>query len=615
MTDILFSPYLKQCKTPLGALFVYEDVVLKLRILKQYRIYNLVVVVTDDCRELFRKPLSLACDDNANLYDYKYNLYTVSFSFNKPYIYWYHFEFDDCFGHHYIGRNDDLDALLCDNNVNNFQINVTNPTSCNLDWYQGKIMYQIFPDRFKKSGNNPVKTTGYNHLSWDEEVAYKPINGLYSNDFYGGDFQGITEKLPYLKQLNVGVVYLNPIFLSPSNHRYNTSDYLKIDPMLGTEEDFKEMIEKGKELGIYFIIDGVFNHTGDDSIYFNHYNHFNTLGAYQSKDSPFYNWFRFKEFPNDYEAWWGIKDLPSVNQDSSFVEYITSENGVLNKWMRFGIKGVRLDVVDELNTNFVQKINHRVKSIDKDAIVIGEVWEDASNKIAYNVRRTYFNGLELDSVMNYPLKDAIISYLNYNCLYDLVRTMRNLINNYPKKVLNSLMNILSTHDTARAISAFSKVNYHTLSKDELASFKMTQGEYYNSRSKLMMAFALIYTLPGIPCIFYGDECGVEGYKDPFCRQPMPWEKGDKELTKYLIKLGNIRNDDVFIDGDYQEEIIDDRVFAFSRTNGKTKYLTIINNSHYNYYYSITSAKDLLHDEDVINGISISPQTALILKVM
>lgn len=612
MNDILFSPYLKQYKTPLGALFVYEDVKLKLRIIKSYKIYNLQIVVSDDDGLVFKKLLSLSYEDDVQFIDY--NLFTITLKFDKPYLYWYHFEFDDCYGHHYIGRNEAMDAELCDDDVSNFQINVGYKTTSNFDWYQGKVMYQIFPDRFKKGGNNPLKTTGFNHLSWDEDVKYKPINGLYSNDFYGGDFQGITEKLPYLKELNVGVVYLNPIFFAPSNHRYNTSDYMKIEPMLGSEEDFKQMINKGKELGIYFIIDGVFNHTGDDSLYFNRYNNFDTIGAFQSKKSPYFNWYRFKKYPNDYEAWWGIKDLPAVNQESTFVNYITDVNGVLDKWMKFGIKGVRLDVVDELNTNFLQKINYRIKENDKDAMIIGEVWEDASNKIAYTTRRSYFNGLELDSVMNYPLKDAIVCFLNYNDLSILVNTIRNLINNYPKKVLNSLMNILSTHDTARAITAFSKVNYHTLSKDELAVFKLTSGEYYNARSKVKMAYAMLYTLPGIPCIYYGDECGLEGYKDPFCRRPMPWDNGDKELTKYLIKLGQLRNSEVFVDGDYLEEYAEDKKFVFSRIKGNEKYITIVNNSNYSYYYRIESAYDLINDLPVINGINIDPQTAVILKV-
>lgn len=612
MSDILFSPYLKQYKTPLGALFVYEDVNLKIRITKKYRIYNLVIVVSNDEKELFRKPLEFKYDDEIEYAEY--NLYSVCFSFNKPYIYWYHFEFDDYYGHHFIGRNNAMDAVLTDYNVSNFQLNVMLPNKSDLSWYQGKIMYQIFPDRFSKGGNNPIKQSGYHHLSWDENVLYKPYDGLYSNDFFGGDLRGIINKLPYLKQLNVAIVYLNPIFLSPSNHRYNTSDYFKIDPMLGSEEDLKELIVKGKELGIYFIIDGVFNHTGDDSIYFNRYNHFDSLGAYQSKQSPYYDWYRFDKYPDQYHSWWGIKDLPSVNQESGFVEYITGENGVLNKWLRFGIKGVRLDVVDELKTDFVQKINNRVKSIDKDAIIIGEVWEDASNKIAYGVRRSYFNGLELDSVMNYPVKDAIINFINYNNLNDLVYTIRSQINNYPKKVLDSLMNILSTHDTARAISSFSKVNYHTMSKEELSKFKLTLAEYYNARSRLMMAFSILYTLPGVPCLFYGDECGVEGYKDPFCRQTMPWGKMDLELQKYLIKLGTIRNDDVFVDGIYQEEVVGENVFAFSRSKENVKYLTIVNNSHYSYYYKIDYAKDLINDVEVINGVLVEPKTSLILKI-
>ena len=217
MSDILFSPYLKQYKTPLGALFVYEDVNLKIRITKKYRIYNLVIVVSNDEKELFRKPLEFKYDDEIEYAEY--NLYSVCFSFNKPYIYWYHFEFDDYYGHHFIGRNNAMDAVLTDYNVSNFQLNVMLPNKSDLSWYQGKIMYQIFPDRFSKGGNNPIKQSGYHHLSWDENVLYKPYDGLYSNDFFGGDLRGIINKLPYLKQLNVAIVYLNPIFLSPSTHR------------------------------------------------------------------------------------------------------------------------------------------------------------------------------------------------------------------------------------------------------------------------------------------------------------------------------------------------------------------------------------------------------------
>ena len=614
MKDILFSPYLSFYKSPVGAIRTDEEVILTIKITKSFEIYNLLLSVYNDSNEeVFTKPLYYYED-----FDNSYNTYQVKFTINKPYIYWYHFSFNDCYGRHYIGRDEELNAKLVDSKVCNFQLNVYEKQNSDFSWYQGKVMYQIYPDRFYVGGKRHLKENGYNHQSFSEDVRYEPYKGVYCNDFYGGNLLGIIEKLPYLKELGVGVIYLNPICLSPTHHHYDTSDYLKIDDVLGTDEDFKKLVKEAKKQGIYIIMDGVYNHTGSDSVYFNKDNHFDSIGAYQSKSSPYYSWYHFNSFPKKYDAWWGIETLPAVNQKSGFVDFITGDDGVISHYMKMGIKGVRLDVVDELDDEFVKKINHQVKKCDKDAITIGEVWEDATNKVAYGVRKSYFDGSELDSVMNYPLKNAIVDFLSHNRLERLVITLREELNNYPEKVLNSLMNVLGTHDTPRIISIFSGVNFNALTKKEMEEISMTKTEYYKCRDLVKMAYMMTYTLPGIPSLYYGDELGMEGGKDPFCRRPMAWETGDMELLNYFKRLGKMRNNlefyDVLSNGKYREERFENNVFIYQRYNDDVKVIVIINNSDYEYYYPVSKALNLLDNTDVIGGIVVTTKTAVALLV-
>ncbi len=609
MKDFLFNPSFKEYKAPLGALCINELATLNLFINKNFNIYSLKLVVYNDDGEVFRENFGYI---KSNEY---YNEFRISFSLRSPYIFFYYFEFTDCFGVHYLGTSPSLDVTLYDKDVQGFQLNVYENTYEDFSWYKGKVMYQIFPDRFAK-GNYEFakKENAVYHENWNDGPLYKPVNHkILNNDFFGGNFQGIIDKIDYLKKLNVKVIYLNPIFLAPSNHRYDTSDYLTIDPTLGTEEDFKKLIDTLSDNGISVILDGVFNHTGDDSIYFNKYGNFKSLGAYQSKNSEYYSWYRFKEYPEDYDSWWGITTLPSVNQYSSFPNFITNE--VIPKWMKYGIRGFRLDVVDEINTSFLTRITKAIKEKSLGNIVIGEVWEDATNKVAYDVRRTYFKGDELDSVMNYPLKDAIIDYLKNNSIYHLVYQMRKEINNYPKKNLDLLMNILSTHDTPRLMTEFTTVNYHTLSKDEIAKYTLSRSEYYVSRSKLKMASLLSFTLPGVPCIYYGDETGLTGYKDPFCRKTMPWDNLDDEIVCWYQKLGKLRDNKVYIDGIYEERIIDQNgIFAFSRIKDNEEIMTIVNNSSYDYYLPLKHGYDILDDEEIINSTIIYSQTGKVIKI-
>lgn len=624
--DFIFNPSLKKHKVPLGALSLNEDVKLTIQINNTFNITDLMVVLYNEDGEVFRKYFDYIKDDNG------YKEYSVIFSINKPYIYWYYFEFKDCYGKHYLGATPNLDVKLYDYDVPGFQINVYEGSFSNLDWYKGKVMYQIMVDRFYKGGNNPIKEGIIYHANWDDCPLYKPVNGkILNNDYFGGDLQGIIKKIPYLKKLNVSVIYLNPIFLAPSNHKYNTSDYMQVDPMFGTTEDLKMLIDELKKNDMYLILDGVFNHTGDDSIYFNKKGNFDSIGAFQSKESPYYDWYRFIKYPNKYECWWGIDTLPAVNQNSGFVEYISGENGVIKKWIDLGIKGFRLDVVDEINDKFLRKICKQVKyrkdeegnDVDIDNIVIGEVWEDASNKIAYDTRREYFNGHELDSVMNYEVKNGIIDYLKNGNIHHLINKLRALINNFPKKVIDSMMNILSTHDTSRILTEFSNVNYYTLSQTERANFKLSQSEYYVARSKLKMATLILYTIPGIPCIYYGEETGLEGYKDPFCRRTLPWNNIDNDILKWYQKLGEIRKDPIFIDGIYQELFYDGQVFAYSRTNNlqNQMIITIINNGNYEYKYNfdqlgeVKEAINLLTNQKLKDHEIIYPQNGVLLKII
>lgn len=609
MNDIIFNPINSFHKSIIGAIEIHKSCDINILITKKYNIYDLNLIIYNESGEQICSPLQFKNEFN------EYNIFSTTICITKPYLYWYYFEFKDCYGKHYIGSQDNLDCYLTDSNVKAYQLNVYKKSEGNLDWFKGKVMYQIMVDRFNKGSDQKFNYCFdyVIHDKWNDIPNYLTVNGkILNNDIFGGNFQGIIDKIPYLKNLNVGIIYLNPIFLSPSNHKYNTANYLEIDPLFGDINKFTELIQELKKANIFLILDGVFGHTGDDSIYFNKYNHFNSIGAYQSKDSLYYNWYRFKHYPDKYDSWWGIETLPQTKYDSSFPRFIC--DNVIPKWISLGVKGFRLDVVDELDERFVKQINKSIKRNNKDNIVIGEVWEDASNKIAYGKRRSYFDGTELDSVMNYPLKDAIIDYVKNGNGFNLVNTMRNLINNYPKHVLDSMMNILSTHDTERIMTVFSDINFYTLSLSERASFKLDKIEYFKSRSKLKLAGILLYTLPGVPCLYYGDETGLEGFKDPFCRKTMPWNNLDEDILTFYQKLGKIRNDKIFIDGEYKELFLENNVYAFKRVSSDNEeIIIIINNSQYDYKYNIENAYDLLEDYEIFNYVIVHAQTGKIIR--
>lgn len=394
-------------------------------------------------------------------------------------------------------------------------------------WMKEGLMYQIFPDRFARSAkyHAPVQNKAYIlRDDWGGVPNHQPDEEgkVINNDFFGGNLLGIAEKLQYLSDLGVTVIYLNPIFEAFSNHRYDTADYKKIDPILGTEDDFRDLCRKAKELKIRIILDGVFNHTGSDSIYFNKYGRYDSLGAYQSKDSPYYSWYKFTDYPDKYESWWGIDTLPHVNEtDHSYMDFILNDDdSVVRYWLSLGASGFRLDVVDELPDEFLDRFREVVKKYDENAVIIGEVWEDAATKVSYGEKRRYLEGRQLDSVMNYPLRNGIINFLKGNITGKyLEETVESLKANYPETVFYGLMNILGTHDTKRILTV---LEYE---KDEDKAIR-----------RLFVAIIIWAFMPGIPCIYYGDEIGMTGGKDPFNRGCFVSEDGNQKVFSHFKKI-------------------------------------------------------------------------------
>jgi len=507
--------------------------------------------------------------------------WTITLSVKEIGLYYYSFSLENkgnisC-GHMEMGEFTEGES------INGFLLTVYSNDYATPEWFKGGVMYQIFPDRFCKEGSMPDIAGRVRRADWGGIPSYRPNEKgkVLNNDFFGGNFKGIVSKLPYLQSLGVTVIYLNPIFAAASNHRYDTSDYMKIDPFLGDEKDFQELVNAAKNHGIRVILDGVFNHTGDNSVYFNKYGNYPSIGAYQSKDSPYYSWYSFQEFPNKYSSWWGIDILPEVNENSEdYQRFIFDKGGVLKKWLGFGIGGYRLDVADELPDFFLKKLRKSVKEEDPEAIIIGEVWEDAANKIAYSKRREYLQGYELDSVMNYPLKDGIIRYMQTGNALELLNTIRILLNHYPKQTIDCLMNILGTHDTARILTVLGGI--YCKNKEEMAakSAYLSENEKQNAINKLKMAAVLQYTLPGVPCLYYGDENGMEGHIDPFCRQCFDWEHLNEDLIGFYSMLGNIRKKyyEIFKDGEFEALKISESLILYKRTKNDANIYVYANNS-------------------------------------
>ena len=538
-------------------------------------------------------------------------------------VYRYSFEYRVSWGTGTIAP-DENDAGSFSAAGSNWQLTVYSPDFHTPDWLKGGLIYQIFPDRFAFSDQPKEKVPSDRILRKDRDALpyWKPDEKgiIRNNDYFGGDLRGIEEKLPYLKSLGVTCLYLNPIFEAHSNHRYDTANYFQIDPLLGNEADFRSLCREAKRLGISVLFDGVFSHTGADSVYFNKYRRYGNSGAYNDPNSPYRPWYHFGKDKDDYHGWWGIDTLPEVNENEpSYTAFITGENGVIDHWLQAGARGVRLDVADELPDAFIDRIREIVKKDGRDAFLLGEVWEDATNKVSWGSLRRYLLGKQLDSVMNYPFRTAILDFVKFADAECFMRRVLRLIDHYPPEAMNTAMNLLGTHDTARLLTVLSDLDLSNQDRDYQASLFLTDEQKKLASRRCRAAAVLQYTLPGVPSLYYGDEAGMQGGRDPFNRGCFPWEKEDKRMLEHYRALGALRQaHTVLRDGAFRPLSATLRCAAFLRENQEETLAVLANmNPHdITYYITIPHEKEevLLGGSRADGGIAIPPLTTAVVRI-
>jgi cyclomaltodextrinase len=409
-------------------------------------------------------------------------------------------------------------------------------------WVEDAVFYQIFPDRFFNGG--PGKDLPHIQ-SWDSAPT--------QSSFFGGDLRGMIEKMDYLLDLGINAIYLNPIFQASSNHRYNTTDYFKIDSKLGDLNDFKSLLNVAHQNNIRVILDGVFNHCGRGFFAFN------DLLENQEK-SIYRDWFHIVRFPidayapgdaDDYLAWWKYKSLPKFNTNNPPTRQYLLD--VARYWVEQGIDGWRLDVPNEIDDDlFWAEFRRTVKQVNPEAYIVGEIWDGHPRWVGSN----HFDGL-----MHYPVRDAILGYLGGKLTPSQVsEQLTRLLGLYPRENAYSMYVPLGSHDTERVMSVLDG----NLAKTELA-------------------FLLQFSYPGSPAIYYGDEIGIEGGKDPGCRKTFPWDeaKWKPGLREFVQRLVNLRKKIAALRrGSFVSVFTDDNrgCFSFARVLGQEKVVVIINAS-------------------------------------
>ena len=557
----VFDSRSEHCKEPFGAIPCGENITLRCRPLAREGFTHCAVMMTNDYTgEKFETELYPQAMDGERV-----RFYASFPAPSEPQLVWYYFKLwrDD-------GSGCDLDktGYRSDGKREPWQMTIYEKSHTPF-WFGAGVTYQIFPDRFRRLEiPDPSGLIGdrWVHQDWEEQPVWNPPDGVWNRDFFGGSLKGITSKLDYLSDLGVSTIYLNPIFESGSNHRYDTADYKTIDPMLGTEDDFRELCMEANRRGMRIILDGVFSHTGSRSRYFNADGWYPEPGAAQSKDSPYYEWYKFQKWPDEYTAWWGIHTLPdTIEENQSYQNYIIwDQDSVVRRWLRAGASGWRLDVADELPDSFIAHIRQVMHETASYAILIGEVWEDASNKIAYSQRRRYFLGRELHSVMNYPFRGATLDYLRGGDADQFRETLETLRENYPPAAFNSSMNFLGTHDTARILTELG-ANHRPETKAGKANFKLSPAERRRGLTLVRLAAMILFTFPGSPTVYYGDECGMEGWEDPFNRRTYPWGHEENDLQKHFAALGRLRRERISLQrGDLDWLYTSGPILAFGR---------------------------------------------------
>ncbi|CAA7602780.1 Glycoside hydrolase superfamily [Acididesulfobacillus acetoxydans] len=454
------------------------------------------------------------------------------------------------------------------------------------------------------------------HLDWyDTPIYVKDDRGRVTHwDFFGGNLEGLIAKLPYLQELGVSILYLNPIFEAASNHKYDTADYQRIDPMYGDEEVFECLIREAKQRGISLVLDGVFSHTGSDSLYFNREGTYPGLGACQSPASPYFEWYQFRPDSREsgerkagelesaepkpggtklaevktgeygdlaYKSWWGIDTLPEVDElKPSWQKFLFDpEDGVIQKWMKKGVAGWRLDVADELPDEFIRKLRETVKSLNSEAVLIGEVWEDASNKFSYGKLRRYFWGDELDATMNYPWREIFLRFLlGEEDAPQVYRRVMSLYENYPRENFFAAMNLVGSHDRVRILTLLGEAPPEEgLADREKRTWRLSVKARQLAVRRLKLFTLIQMTFPGVPCIYYGDEAGLEGYSDPYNRGTYPWGREDAEILEWHKQVARLRREHKTLQaGGFQAFSCGPDVFGFRRFGVAEQIMVLVN---------------------------------------
>ncbi len=526
------------------------------------------------------------------------------------------------------------------------------------DWIKNGVIYQIFPDRFfngnKENDKNQLSSRGETDYEFVKDwyalpenpeqeksnPAEYPSNAFkgdsnWSNEIYGGDLKGIVDRIDYLKSLGVNVIYLNPVFSSISSHRYDATDYTKIDPILGDMGDFDELVKIAEKNDMHIILDGVFNHVSDDSIYFDRYYKFvgqdGKLGAYpywafvydymkensvtqeqaETKakehfkqlgvtDFSYTEWFQVQNaYMQDengknvtdgigqragkpvytYEGWWGYDSMPVIKSTNGS-EYqtgnwadnvIDGSNSVTQYWIKKGSSGWRLDVANEVSDETWQHFRKSVKGLNSDAVIIGEIWDDATE---------YILGDMYDSVMNYVFRNAVLEYARGGNAKDSVRKLERIRERYPKEAFYAMMNLVGSHDTARLLSYLDGVDDDRNQKDIAHAFPSYEQTSMEAKQRQYLVAMIQMTYAGAPTIYYGDEAGMTGADDPDNRRTMIWGEGNKELVEWYATLANIRSKyQALRTGSVRPvELEDTALMAYERSEKEETLAVITNNA-------------------------------------
>ena len=602
----MFHPWDGKCKSPFGAIAAGESVTLTVYPPRDLGFVQASVTFRFEQRDDAEETYPLPWRDNSSGVD----AFSATIPIPKDYqgLIWYSFRLDfSAYPYLKISKE--------------YQLTVYDGAEAVAPWFGEGMCYQIFPDRFCR-----LKLPGdlgpgdrWVHENWADHPVWLPDeNGEITNrDFFGGSLEGVESKLDYLADMGVETIYFCPIFEALENHRYGTADYEKIDPMLGTKADFTRLCKKAHKKGIRIILDGVFNHVGWASRYFNATGVYGEGGAARDKNSPYYDWFLWEKWPSKYKSWWGFKTLPDFNKTNpDFLNFLCGKDGVIRSWLRAGADGWRLDVADELPDEMVHALHAAARSEKPDSLIIGEVWEDGSIKVAYDVRRKHIWGGHCDGLMNYPLRNAMISFLLGGDARQFMLDMETIREHYPPFAFHNAMNSLGTHDTLRILTFLGTGSDHRgdWSREQRAGYIMSEDEYRRGVWRLKLGYALLFAFPGAPTVYYGDEAGVTGFEDPFNRKTFPWGQEDHELLDFVTKLGSLRKTTPALRrGDISYLAAEGPLLAFARSLGKETVIAAANRGDHPAPLELPfPAVDALTGEKFPETASIPPQRAVLL---